>query len=80
MGRQLWSIKIYYSDSSCSLLPIVLSNLVRFVGARRQAEGNTIRKIKPIDMWLLEYAIHTAKTAGDNRHVCKIIVETGGRE
>jgi len=79
MGRQLWSILIYYSDSSCSSLPINLSKLVRFVGERRQAEGSTIRKIKPIDMWLLEYAIHTAKTAGDDRHVCKITVETGGK-
>lgn len=78
MGRQSWSIQLHYSDNSYSFLPIALPKLARFVSARRQAEERTIRKIKPIDMWLLEYAIHTARMSCDGRHICKVIVETGG--
>lgn len=79
MDRQLWSIQLYYSDSSCSSLPIISSKLAKFIKERRRNEGNIIRQIKPIGMWLLEYAIHTTKTAGDDRNICKITVETGGK-
>jgi len=78
MNKRLWSIQIEYSDNSYLYSPIVLSKLVKFIKMRREEAGNTIRTTKPIDMWLLEYAIHTAKTSDSNKHICKITVETGG--
>jgi len=78
MGRQSWSIQLYFSDDSCSSVPIVLHELVRFIRTRRETAGNIIRKTKPINMWLLEYAVHKAQTFGGDKHVCKVTVDTGG--
>lgn len=78
MDRQSWSIQLYYSDDSYSSAPIVLHDLMRFIKMRRKNAGNSIRNIKPINMWLLEYAIYKAQTIYGDKHVCKVIVSTGG--